>query len=64
MNSTFLTGSIQVVRSSLWEKATRQFDPGLPDLSSYKRRPKSKEVHETVIPFLDRNCLLVVVAQR
>ena len=36
MNSTFLTGSIQVVRSSLWEKATRQFDPGLPDLSSYK----------------------------
>ena len=25
------TGSIQMVRSSLWEKATREFDPHLPE---------------------------------
>jgi hypothetical protein len=26
-------GSIQMVRSSLWEKATREFDPHLPEFS-------------------------------
>ena len=60
-------GSIQMVRSSLWEKATRWFDSTLPEIFIGSLPWCARESHGTdvlEIAFICTVASLVVVAQR
>ena len=51
-----------MVRSSLWEKATREFDPHLPEKLLFTNRDPIRLTRDSRPQFY--SCSLVVVAQR